>query len=139
MNYRERKQIIGFFRTYELNKKIVQSTIMNTALDGAGVDYSKLRIDSSKGNGNESKTINAIDKSETARKKCKVVEDTITACELDLCYRYEYMEIIEKCLKRRTNESVYYGTNGFAERSFKRRKNEIIEKAYYVAKKEGLL
>lgn len=139
MNKRERKILTSYFRTYEINKRISKSAVISSALDGIGVDYSKLTVDSSKGNASENKVINAIEKAETARKKCKVVEDTITACRLNLEYRTEYLDIIENCLKRHSNESAYYGTNGFAEHTFYRRKGEILEKAMLVAKEEKLL
>lgn len=133
MNKRERKILTSYFRTYEINKKISKSAVISSALDGVGVDYSKISVDSSKGNASENKVINAIEKADIARRKVEVVDKTVIACRYHLWYNQEYMEIIDNCLFRRCNEAAYYGTNGFAERTFKRRKQEIIDIAYGIA------
>lgn len=138
VNRTDRKTIISYFRDYKQNKSRILEIEDDCVNGNLATDYSSVKVKSSLFNYYEESLICRVSEIENLKKKCLVVENTVIACRSSW-NRIDYMEIINKCLFKKTNESVFYGFNGFSERTFKRRKDEILEIAFMWAREFGLI
>lgn len=136
------KMVRGWFRRYEHYRQIARNAVRDTALDGQGMDYSGIRVQSTPTNASEGKIIRALSKQEEAEKICRVVENT------KIVYRHDIraMAIIDEVL------SVGMSVEQHIIRNYSRSRpvygsrstlyavqKEILEEAYAFAVDEGLI
>lgn len=90
MEAKKRKKLERAFYNFKLNGEKANVNIGELAMCGIAIDYSKIRVQSNKGNAAEDTLIKAIDDKETALKWFKVVENTLIKYKDD--YRYKLIE-----------------------------------------------